>query len=442
MEEVIETTTPVAASELPDGGTFWSAQHSPASTSPWPPLPSSFGLPAWPLGDGIFLLDDTNVDYEALAQSASVVHSFTSDFQPQVFTTNDLWLQINGVTNDGTGWTANLTINTPWNDTNLTHDLYYATDLDAPIQWDFVMRCVYTNNVVPDLCSPLGFFRLGPATNGNLTVSTNATPQQLAQLLVPPWVTVTNATYTGTNVARGTFAGGNGCGLPIDGGVILASGYITNAVGPNNDDGFIAAGGADNYENGPSNLHQSGDTDLDNLTGGGPTHDAAVLEFDIISTNSFTLQFQYIFASEEYPEYISHYNDPMAIFVSTNRVGTNWVNSITDDLALVPGTTNVPVSVNSINGGCVSDAYYGYDSPTNAQYYVDNHDPDYSAVPPYAVAAPVFNIQYDGMTVLLTAQAPISANVTNHVKITIADYGDWIYDSAAFLRAWSSCPYQ
>jgi hypothetical protein len=30
---------------------------------------------------------------------------------------------------------------------------------------------------------------------------------------------------------------------------------------------------------------------------------------------------------------------------------------------------------------------------------------------------PVFNIQYDGMTVLLTAQASITAGVTNHFKI-------------------------
>ncbi len=133
----------------------------------------------------------------------------------------------------------------------------------------------------------------------------------------------------------------------------------------------------------------------------------------------------------------------MAVFVSTNRVGTNWINSITNDFALVPGTTNVPVSVNSINGGCLSDYYASYDSPTNAQYYVDNHDPHpYSAVPPYGVSAPVFNIQYDGMTVLLTAQAPISANVTNHVKIAIADYNDDIYDSAVFLKAWSPCPYE
>ena len=274
-----------------------------------------------------------------LPQSSLVV-GFDVNSQFQLFTTNDLWLQINSVTNNGVGWTANLTIYPPWNDTNLFHDLYYTTDLDAPIQWDFVMRCVYTNVLVPDLCSPIGFLRLGPATNGDLTVTTNATPQQLAQLLVPPWVTVANATYTGTNVARGTFAGGNGCGLPIDSGVILSSGPITNAIGPNTDDGWTA------LVNGSSDLGQPGDADLSSLVGGGTTKDAAVLEFDIISTNSFTLQFQYIFASEEYPEFIGQppngYNDPMAVFVSTNRVGTNWINSITNDFALVPGTTQRP----------------------------------------------------------------------------------------------------
>jgi len=342
-----------------------------------------------------------------------------------------LWLQINGLTNDETGWTVNLTIHTPWNDTNLTHDLLYTASLDTPIKWRFLMRCVSTNVIVSGLCEVEGFFAL-TRTNGNLTVSTNSTAQQLAQLLVPPWVIVTNATYTGAIVARGTFAGGNGCGLPIDSGVILSTGHITNAIGPNDDDGSMASqyGG-----NGSSVLGQTNDVDLNNLIGTNLTFDAAVLEFDIISTNSFMLQFQYIFASEEYPEWIGSYNDPMAIFVSTNRVSTNWINSITNDIALVPGTTNVPVSVNTINGGCVSDANGNYDSPTNPQYYVDNRDPVFRAVPPYAVAAPVFNIQYDGMTVLLTAQANISANVAYHIKIAIEDYGDADYDSAVFITA-------
>lgn len=54
----------------------------------------------------------------------------------------------------------------------------------------------------------------------------------------------------------------------------------------------------------------------------------------------------------------------------------------------------------------------------------------------------MFNIEYDGMTVLLKAEVPIDANVTNRFKIGIEDYSDASYDSAVFLRAWSPevCP--
>jgi hypothetical protein len=37
------------------------------------------------------------------------------------------------------------------------------------------------------------------------------------------------------------------------------------------------------------------------------------------------------------------------------------------------------------------------------------------------------------MTVLLTTEATFYANVTNHVKIGIADYGDNDWDSAVFI---------
>jgi hypothetical protein len=122
---------------------------------------------------------------------------------------------------------------------------------------------------------------------GSLTTSTNATALQLAQMLVPPWVTVANANYTGAVEARGTFSGGNGCGLPIDSGVILSSGNITNAIGPNNDPG--------SYGN---NGDLPGDSDLDNaISSYTPytTHDAAILEFDIISPAN-SIAFQYVFA--------------------------------------------------------------------------------------------------------------------------------------------------
>lgn len=193
------------------------------------------------------------------------------------------------------------------------------------------------------------------------------------------------------------------------------------AIGPNHDDHASA-----------NNL-ASPDNDLDKLVaqGSGSTYNAAVPEFDFVSTNSFTLKFHYFFASEEYPEWLggaSGYNDPMAIFVSTNYDGTNWIITTNNNIALVPGTSQ-PVSVNTINGGGVN-VQTGYVLPSNPQYYLDNGDPTYSA------NAPVFNIQYDGTTVLLTAQVQVTANVTHHIKIGIEDYGDPAYDSTVFVKVW------
>ncbi len=334
------------------------------------------------------------------------------------FTTNDLWLEIITVTNS----TAALVIHPPWDETNVVHDLFYSTNLASPTNWHFLMRATTTNVLVPDMCDQQGFFRLG-RTNGDLTVTTNVTPQQMALMLVPPWVTVTNATYSGADVARGIFSGGHGCGLPLETGVILSSGDIGLAGGTNSSS-FA----------GPNNQTNS-DVDLDNLVmaGGHPTFDAAVLEFDIVSTNSFVLRFQYVFASEEYPEFINDYNDPLAIFVSTNRVGTNWIINTNNNIALVPGTGQI-VTVGSINGGFEQ----GSNPAINPQYYVDNEDPDvdFSAMPPYAAGIQLFNVQYDGMTVLLSAQVLISANATNHIKIGIEDYHDPTFDSAVFIKKW------
>jgi hypothetical protein len=260
---------------------------------------------------------------------------------------------------------------------------------------------------------------------GSLWVCSNVAPTQLAVWLMGTNpVIITNVTYTGCSLAVGIFtnaamvgAFSNYPGLAFDRGIILSTGWITNALGPNNNDGENGLEGEDQTTS-PSDLHpycgENQDTDLSGLVGGFAIHDAAVLEFDIIATNSFQLRFDYIYASEEYPEWIGTYNDPFAIFVSTNYVSGSWQNSITDDIALVPGT-NLVVSVNNINGGCTDSAINpGTVVPaTNPQYYIDNHGfPDDSdefdawgdfALSPYAVATPIYNLQYDGFTVPLIA---------------------------------------
>ena len=54
MLPAVESTTPLPAESVPPCATFYSALHP-----NWPPLPDNINLvPAWNLGDGVWLLDD------------------------------------------------------------------------------------------------------------------------------------------------------------------------------------------------------------------------------------------------------------------------------------------------------------------------------------------------------------------------------------------------
>lgn len=87
---------------------------------------------------------------------------YSDSFQPPVYTTNDLWLQMVGTTNNGTSMTAYLVINTPWNVTNGVYDLFATTNL-APSAWQWLGRCSpgQTNLTVVNLANPTEFFILG-----------------------------------------------------------------------------------------------------------------------------------------------------------------------------------------------------------------------------------------------------------------------------------------
>jgi len=174
--QAIEATTPLPAESATNGSNFYSAQHSPTSEEPWPPLPGDvLGLDVWPLGDGIFLLDDRDLDYSALSggrmQSMSMDPNDPGDgdtngYAPNSLpaftpTTNDLWLQIIGKTNT----TAYLVIHPPWNVTNGIWGLYFTTNLTIPNdKWTWLLRNALgqINLVVTNLPTPLGFFMLGP----------------------------------------------------------------------------------------------------------------------------------------------------------------------------------------------------------------------------------------------------------------------------------------
>ena len=153
--------------------------------------------------------------------------------------------------------------------------------------------------------------------HGQLLVVDNASPYNdpnylVQQILLSSGVTVSNVTFNGSSTIPtganadmiGYFSGTSNIGLPT--GVILNTGNINDAPGPN-DSGF------DGIDNGTS-----GDPDLDQLAAGAflGTYNAAVLEFDF-ETVTDAISFRYVFASEEYNEYVcSSFNDVFGFFVS------------------------------------------------------------------------------------------------------------------------------
>ena len=225
--------------------------------------------------------------------------------------------------------------------------------------------------------------QLTTAASGNATV--------LANNIVGAGITVSNATINCPGGASGTFGNGNSTNIGLNTGVLMSSGLISDAIGPNNS-GSVGTG-----------FGAAGDADLSALSGF-DTYDACVLEFDFEAVAN-QVSISYVFGSEEYLEWVgTQYNDVFGFLVSgPNPGGGSYTN---ENIAVIP--VNVPVTINSIN------------DVTNAAFFVDN--------------AGGATIQYDGFTTVLTASLNIVPCATYHFKLAISDAGDGIYDSGVFLQ--------
>lgn len=134
-------------------------------------------------------------------------------------------------------------------------------------------------------------------------------------------------------------------------------------------------------------------------------------------------------ASEEYPDFApggTFYetvnpitnatikpNDVFGFFIWPSTDPSAFVN-----VAVLPGTTNTPVSIRTVN------AY------TNDQLFVNNTyvNGSYST----------FTTEFNGLTHLLSTQPyQVTAGVTYHLKLALADGRDQYIDSVVYLRAGS-----
>lgn len=239
---------------------------------------------------------------------------------------------------------------------------------------------------------------MSPKVQGQINIDTSYTPQQLVQnFLIGQGVTAFNVSYTGAPEAIGYFDNGGTTNLGLDSVIVLSTGDVTLIP-------FNSSGSAG------KDLGLSGNPLLQSLIPSFTTYDAVLIEFDFIPVSD-TIEFQYVFGSDEYPEFVnSSYNDVFGFFITSGINPNTGSTYNSKNIAIIPGT-NTPVSIDNVNPS------------TNSQYYINNNNG--------------VNIEYDGFTTKLTAKARVIPCTKYHIVIGIADAGDHIYDSGVFLDAYS-----
>jgi PKD repeat protein len=217
--------------------------------------------------------------------------------------------------------------------------------------------------------------------------------QSIQNILFGSCVDVSNISFNGSSEAAIGYFSDSTSSIGFDYGLLLTTGDIMNAVGPNTNSG---AG---------TNLGMPGDPMLDMLIPGYISYDAVSINFEFTPQADTLIACEFVFASEEYPEFVgSAFNDVFGFFI--NGPGTNgWQN-----IAWIPGTP-IPVTINNVN------------QASFPQYYVNN--------------SPGLLLQYDAYTTPITLEYPVQANQTYQFRIVIGDAGDGVFDSGVFIKGGS-----
>lgn len=225
-----------------------------------------------------------------------------------------------------------------------------------------------------------------------VTVNTGASALQMAQEIFGDGVTVTGASYTGDNRSSGLYSNADQSAqgfAPSENGVILSTGRATSVYNNSGSNPNIRTSTTTNTS-GVNNDAQF------NALAGSSTFDAAWLDIDFIPTSD-TMSLQFVFASEEYPEFSnSIYNDAVGV----------WLNGTPASMTVGDGSTSVG-NVNQID---------------NINLYNDN-------------TGDAFFTEMDGFTVTLTLTMTVIPGVVNSIRIGIADVVDSSYDSNLLIAA-------
>ena len=257
-----------------------------------------------------------------------------------------------------------------------------------------------------------------------LVNNTTYTPIQLVQnSLVGPGVTPYNILFNGVPGTQvrdqiAQFATNfNPTNLGLNSGLLLTTGNAQIAIGPNN------VGNKTLVTATPT----QGDVDLATLCGQ-TVRNVSIVEFDFVATGS-ELNFDYVFASEEYPEFANtSFNDTFGFFLRGPGISGPYSGNA-QNIALIPTSTTVPITINNVNNGSANAGPCEY-----CNYYVNNGTGTTPAANP--------TIQYDGFTTPLRAHAPLQCGQVYHIKLAVGNVSDNQYDSAVFLKNFTINPLQ
>lgn len=225
--------------------------------------------------------------------------------------------------------------------------------------------------------------------------------------------------YEGNEESVGFFSSGTDA-LNMEEGIILSTGRVASAVGPNG-----------KYNTGSWMEGSASDDDLEQLLSDDfNLRDLASLEFDFTPTSEI-ISFEFVFASEEYCEYVdSDFNDVFGFFISGPGINGPFSDNA-ENIAFVPGSNDY-ISINSIN-------HFSNQLFFNNNIPISQHNnlpttlscPELESDPGVASAY----LEYDGFTNVMTAMAQVQPCETYHIRLVISDVQDAYFDSAVFLKA-------
>ena len=271
--------------------------------------------------------------------------------------------------------------------------LLIGTSQKATAQFDFVVTPCADSQAVVDLVDTVFLAGVNPQS-------------------------VANITFYGDPSSVGYFKGGYFLGFKRPQGIIMTNGKSDDADKSNI---CNSAQNASTNNGGVEN-----DQDLEDISNTS-AHDGCIIEFDFKPTAD-TVRFNYVFASEEYHDYVGGtVNDMFGFFLSGPGISGPYLNDA-DNIALIPGTSTA-VSINTVNFGAGGITCTGKPSGCkNCEWFKDNSQ---SSDPAFT------KFVYDALTEALAAKAGMQQCEWYHIKLAIGDGGDAIYDSGVLLEGGS-----